>query len=115
MPTLCTILSTRMEQRNHEYSLVCQQWLNWFLSQISNIGLVIRDSAYAAVVSAAQRLAKEHFVDRKHMGLQGHSFGGFETNYIVSHTSLFAAAGSAAGLGNLTSYYGQSPGFSGIK
>ena len=61
-------------------------------------------SAYNSVVSAAQYLSKISWVDSKHLGLQGHSFGGYETNYIVTQTNLFAAAVSAAGLSDLISY-----------
>jgi dienelactone hydrolase len=63
--------------------------------------------AYDAVVSAARFLATKPWVDPDKMGLQGHSFGGFETNYIVSKTSLFAAAAPAAGTSNLISAYGR--------
>ena len=41
------------------------------------------------------------------MGLQGCSFGGFETNYIVTHSKIFAAACSASGASDLISYYGD--------
>jgi dipeptidyl aminopeptidase/acylaminoacyl peptidase len=63
-------------------------------------------SAFNSVVSAAQSLTKLPFIDSKHMGLQGHSFGGYETNYIVSHTNLFAAAASSAGFAEIISMYG---------
>jgi dipeptidyl aminopeptidase/acylaminoacyl peptidase len=37
------------------------------------------------------------------MGIQGVSFGGFEVNYIVTRTNLFAAACSASGISDLAS------------
>ena len=40
------------------------------------------------------------------MGINGHSWGGFEVNYLVTRSKLFAAAASGSGLGNLTSLYG---------
>lgn len=55
-------------------------------------------SAYNTVVGAAQFLSKLPFVDSKRMGISGHSFGGRLTNYIVTHTSLFAAAFEGAGV-----------------
>jgi len=61
---------------------------------------------YDALVSAAQYLAELPFVDAKKMGIQGHSFGGVQTNYLVTHTNLFAAAVSASGLADLVSGYG---------
>jgi len=65
-------------------------------------------SAYNYVVSAARSLSKQSFIDSKHMGLQGHSFAGFETDYIVSHSTLFAAAASCAGTVDLIGDYGMS-------
>ncbi len=68
-------------------------------------------SALNSVVSAAQFLSRMPFVDSKHMGLQGHSFGGFETNYIVSRTTIFAAAAPSAGVSDLFSDYGHDYGY----
>ncbi len=62
-------------------------------------------TAYNSVVSAAQYLSKFPYVDVKHMGLQGHSFGGYETNYIVTRTALFAAASEGAGTSDMISSY----------
>ena len=39
------------------------------------------------------------------MGLQGHSFGGFETEYIVAHSKLFAAACSGSGWSDAITAY----------
>jgi dipeptidyl aminopeptidase/acylaminoacyl peptidase len=64
-------------------------------------------SACDAIVSAAHNLAKMSFIDSTRMGLEGHSFGGYETIYIISHSQLFAAACSAAGVCDLVSMYGS--------
>lgn len=64
-------------------------------------------SAFNVVISAAAMLAKRNYVDAHRMGLQGHSFGGFETNYIIAHTDVFAAAMSASGMTDLVSIYGS--------
>jgi dipeptidyl aminopeptidase/acylaminoacyl peptidase len=56
------------------------------------------ESAYNSVVSSALNLGKLPFVDIKKIGLDGHSFGGLETNYIVTHTRMFAAVATAAGI-----------------
>lgn len=64
-------------------------------------------SAYNSVVSAAKYLTKFPWVDSTKMGVQGHSWGGFETNYIVTHTDLFAAAMSSSGKSNMVSAYGS--------
>jgi dienelactone hydrolase len=60
-------------------------------------------SAFNAVVGAAKKLISTYnWIDSTKMGLQGHSFGGFETNYIITHTNIFAAACSAAGVTDVT-------------
>ncbi|MDR3715801.1 MAG: prolyl oligopeptidase family serine peptidase [Puia sp.] len=53
--------------------------------------------ALNSVVSAARFLAKRPYIDSKKMAIQGHSFGGGETNYIVTHCKFFAAASEFAG------------------
>lgn len=64
------------------------------------------DRIYDCITSAANHVSALPYVDAKHMGLQGHSYGGYETNLMITRSSLFAAAQSSAGLSNLTSYYG---------
>ena len=64
-------------------------------------------SAYDAVVSGVNYLARRGYIDVRRIGLQGHSFGGFETNYIIAHSHLFAAAMSASGMTDFVSAYGS--------
>lgn len=63
------------------------------------------ESACNALISAAKHLSKFPFIDVKKMGIQGHSFGGQETNYLITHTSIFAAAAEAAGTSDAVSSY----------
>lgn len=60
---------------------------------------------YNSVISGVKYLSKLSFVDAKHIGIQGHSFGGFETNYLITHSNLFAAAAEAAGNSDPISAY----------
>lgn len=55
------------------------------------------ESAYNSIVSAAQHLSKLPFVDAVKMAIQGHSFGGLQTNYVITRSSMFAAAAEFAG------------------
>lgn len=64
-------------------------------------------SSLSAVVSGTKYLCQNRCVDSAHIGLYGHSFGGFHTNYIIAHSNLFAAAISAAGIADLVSQYGS--------
>jgi dipeptidyl aminopeptidase/acylaminoacyl peptidase len=61
--------------------------------------------SYNSVVAAAKYLAQLPFVDKTHLGIQGHSFGARQTNYLVSHTNLFAAASEMAGESDQVSDY----------
>jgi len=73
------------------------------------------ESAYNAVVGAAKYLSRLPWVDSKHIGIQGHSFSGFETYYLVTHTDMFAAAVSSCGPSNAISEYGDLWGWGGPK
>ena len=64
------------------------------------------ESVYDYVVSAAKMMSEKPFVDKSRMGIQGHSFGGYEVNYLISRTGIFAAACSAAGPTDLVSGMG---------
>jgi dienelactone hydrolase len=62
---------------------------------------------YNSITSAVSYLSKKPWVNTKKMGLNGHSFGGWETNYIITRTKLFCAASSSSGNVNIVSDYGQ--------
>lgn len=64
---------------------------------------------YDALVSAGNYLSSYPFVNSKKMGIQGCSFGGLQTNYLVTHTDMFAAATSSSSLSDLVSSYGSIP------
>lgn len=63
------------------------------------------ESIVNSIVSAAKFIARYPWVDSLKMGLNGHSFGAYETNYLVTQSNLFAAAVSAAGFCDLISAY----------
>ena len=46
------------------------------------------------------------FVDEKHIGAQGHSWGGYQVAYLATRTTLFAAIESGAPVVNMFSAYG---------
>lgn len=64
------------------------------------------ESTYNTVISAANYLSQFPYVDGQKIGLQGHSWGGFQANYIVTHTDRFAAVCSAAGASDFVSNRG---------
>jgi len=44
-------------------------------------------SALNAVVSGVQSILNYSWIDPRRIAINGHSWGGYETNYIVTHTS----------------------------
>lgn len=68
----------------------------------------IAGSTVNAVESAAKYLIQNYpFIDEERLGLQGHSFGGYETNLLVANSNLFAAANASASITDLVSEYGS--------
>jgi dipeptidyl aminopeptidase/acylaminoacyl peptidase len=64
-------------------------------------------SAYDAIVSGVQYLINSHpYVDKKRIGLQGQSWGGYQIAHLITQTNLFAAAMAGAPVSNMTSAYG---------
>lgn len=63
-------------------------------------------SAVKSVVPGVQHLIAQGFVDPKRIGIGGQSWGGYQTNYIITQTNLFAAAVPNATVVNMTSAYG---------
>ncbi len=63
-------------------------------------------SAYDYIVSAAETLAQESWIDGKNMGIQGQSWGGYQVAYLITQTDLFKAAWTGAPVVNMFSAYG---------
>jgi dipeptidyl aminopeptidase/acylaminoacyl peptidase len=63
-------------------------------------------SAYKSIVPGVQALLQRGYVDEKHLGLQGQSWGGYQTAYLITQTHMFAAAMAGAPVANMTSAYG---------
>lgn len=60
------------------------------------------------IIESVKAFYKSHaFVDKSKIGCIGASYGGFMTQYLISHSDIFAAAVSHAGISNITSYWGE--------
>lgn len=64
------------------------------------------ESAHNCILPGVTSLIAQGFVDEKHIGVQGHSWGGYQTAYLVTRTNMFAAAEAGAPVSNMTSAYG---------
>jgi len=63
-------------------------------------------SAYECIIPGVKSLIAKGFVDIARIGLQGQSWGGYQTAYLVTQTSMFRAAMAGAPVANMTSAYG---------
>ena len=61
---------------------------------------------YRDIIAGVDDLIKKGIADETKLGVEGWSYGGFMTNWIITHTDRFKAAVSGAGLSNLESFYG---------
>ena len=62
-------------------------------------------SATDCTVAAVDEVLKLGVIDPERIGLYGASFGGYETNFILTQTNTFAAAISGCGISDLQSHY----------
>ena len=63
-------------------------------------------SALKSIVPGVQKLLDRGYVDPKGLGLQGQSWGGYQTAYMITQSSMFSAAMAGAPVANMTSAYG---------
>ncbi len=64
------------------------------------------ESALDAVTTGVASLLDKGFIDRERLGVQGHSWGGYQSAYLITQTDLFRCAESGAPVVNMTSAYG---------
>ncbi|MEA9412637.1 S9 family peptidase [Flavobacterium sp. PL02] len=62
-------------------------------------------SAVDCVVSATKKIIASEAIDRTRIGITGHSYGGFETDYIITQSNMFAAAVAGAAINDYVSSY----------
>jgi len=62
--------------------------------------------ALKCVLPGVQMLIGEGYIDPGRIGIQGHSWGGYQIAYMVTQTNIFAAAEAGAPVSNMVSAYG---------
>jgi len=62
-------------------------------------------SALKCVLPGIQAVVDKGFVDENAIGIQGHSWGGYQIAYMVTQTNRFKAAEAGAAVANMTSAY----------
>ena len=64
------------------------------------------ESCYDAVMSGMEALLEKGFIDEARMGVQGHSWGGYQIAHLLTRTNIFKCAESGAPVVNMVSAYG---------
>jgi dipeptidyl aminopeptidase/acylaminoacyl peptidase len=64
------------------------------------------ESAFNCIIPGVSHLISQGFVDKDKVGIQGHSWSGYQTAYILTRTNMFGAAEAGAIVANMTSAYG---------
>lgn len=62
-------------------------------------------SALKCVMPAVEAMVDRGFVDENAIGIQGHSWGGYQIAYMVTQTNRFRAVAAGAPVANMTSAY----------
>jgi dipeptidyl aminopeptidase/acylaminoacyl peptidase len=66
----------------------------------------IGESAYKSLVPGVTALVNDGFIDPENIGIQGHSYSGYQIAYILTRTNMFACAEAGAPVVNFFSAYG---------
>ncbi|MDR3688500.1 MAG: prolyl oligopeptidase family serine peptidase [Fimbriimonas sp.] len=64
------------------------------------------ESAVSAILSGVLSIVSRGYVDSERLGIQGHSWGGYEVAYLVTRTNLFKCAAAGAAVADMFSAYG---------
>lgn len=75
-----------------------------------DINYMLRDpgvSAVQSVVPAVEKVLAEYPVNKDQVGLTGHSWGAYQTAFIITQTDIFNSAVAGAPLTNMVSMYGS--------
>ena len=62
-------------------------------------------NALECVLPAIDEVARRGYVNEKAIGIQGHSWGGYQTAFLITQTNRFRAAAAGATVSNMTSAY----------
>ncbi len=106
----------KMSQRHHQYSMPTYDDRPHMSTYASNGYLVLMpdiiyddgkpgSSALDDITSAVQATIDQGYADPERIGLQGHSWGGYQSSFILTQTDMFACVVTGAPLTNLISMY----------
>ncbi|MDE7402301.1 MAG: prolyl oligopeptidase family serine peptidase [Muribaculaceae bacterium] len=117
-PMLCVFYETGSEDLYTHYTMEPSwSWVNYpfyvsrgyvvFVPDIHYNSGRPGEDAYNFVCSGAEEMCRRYpWIDKEKIGIDGQSWGGYQTAFLVTRTNMFACAGSGAPVANMTSAYG---------
>ncbi|MDE6409672.1 MAG: prolyl oligopeptidase family serine peptidase [Muribaculaceae bacterium] len=117
-PMLCVFYETGSEDLYRHYTMEPSwSWVNYpfyvsrgyviFVPDIHYTPGIPGESCYNYVCSGAEEMCRRYpWIDKERIGIDGQSWGGYQTAYLVTRTNMFACAGSGAPVANMTSAFG---------
>ena len=117
-PMLVVFYETNSEELYTHYTMEPSwSWVNYpfyvsrgyvvFVPDVHYTPGVPGESAYNCIVSGVEYLLDKYpFIDKDKIGIDGQSWGGYQTAYLITRTNMFACAGSGAPVSNMTSAFG---------
>jgi dipeptidyl aminopeptidase/acylaminoacyl peptidase len=63
-------------------------------------------SAMKCVIPAVNTVVAQGYIDPARIGIQGHSWGGYQITYMITQTNIFRAVQAGASVSNMISAYG---------
>ncbi len=108
----------KMSQRHHQYSFPAFDDRPHMSTYASDGYLVLMpdviykpgrpgDCAVDCVTSAVQKVIDLGYADPDHIALQGHSWGGYQSSFILTQTDMFCCVVTGAPVTNLISFYNE--------
>lgn len=117
-PMLVYFYETYSEELYKHYDMEPSwSWINFpfyvsrdyvvFVPDIHYTAGIPGECAYNYVCSGVEAVCAQYpNIDKKRIGIDGQSWGGYQTAYLVTRTNMFACAGSGAPVANMTSAFG---------
>ena len=106
----------KMSNTHHNYSMPAFDDRPHFCAYASDGYLIVRPdmkydvgkpgwNALDCLTAAVKKVVDLGYADPAHIGLQGHSWGGYQSSFVVTQTDIFACVVTGAPVTNLTSMY----------
>lgn len=117
-PMLCVFYETGTEDLYSHYTMQPSwSWVNYgfyvsrgyvvFVPDIHYTSGRPGEDAYNYVCSGVEEMCRRYpWINKDKVGIDGQSWGGYQTAFLVTRTNMFACAGSGAPVSNMTSAYG---------